>query len=124
MILEEFASGPGIIKRYREKGGIATSGHDVLSAALAKDHNAIEVVRSAGEALGVGVSYLVNALDPEAVIVGGGLGTVEGVYWEAFLESLRKCIWADSTRTLPIVHSAMNDETGLLGAAAIAIDPG
>ncbi len=122
VILEEFASGPGIIRRYRAKGGTAGSGKEVLTAALANDQIAVEVVKTAGEALGIGVSYLVNALDPEAVIVGGGLGVVEGVYWDAFLERLRSHIWADETRDLPIMHSAMHNDTGLLGAAALALN--
>ncbi len=91
-ILEEFASGP----------------------ALAKHGDP----RAAGEALGSGVGWLVNVLDPDAVIVGGGLGLAGGLYWEAFVESARRHIWAAATRELPIVMAELGADAGVVGAAA------
>jgi glucokinase len=114
-VLEEFASGPALAARWG-----AARGEDVLAAAAAGDRKATQVVGSAGAALGVSVGWLINVLDPEAVIVGGGLGLAGGLYWERFVAAAREHIWADSSRDLPIMMAALGSDAGLIGAAAAA----
>jgi glucokinase len=114
-VLEEFASGPALATRYS-----AVRAEDVLAAAAAGDHAAIQVVESAGVALGVSVGWLVNVLDPEAIIVGGGLGLAGGRYWDSFVAATREHIWADTSRDLPILMAALGPDAGLIGAAAAA----
>ena len=120
-VLEEVASGPGLVRRYNQvHPGSAARGEDVLAAAGQGDAEALRLVREAGEALGSGVAFLVNVLDPEAVVVGGGLGLAGGLYWDAFLGSLRRHIWAEATRALPVVRAGLGTDAGLVGAAAAA----
>lgn len=117
--LEEFASGPALAARYSQAGGgTAERAEAVLAAAEAGDAAAQEVVISAGDALGVSVAFLVNVLDPEAVIVGGGLGMAGGLYWERFVASTRGHIYAENSRKLPILHAELGVDAGLVGAAA------
>jgi glucokinase len=117
--LEEIASGPALVARYLQRGpGWAETGQAVLAAAAAGNPEAADVVRSAGEALASSVGLLVNVLDPEAVVVGGGLGLSEGLYWESFLGSTRRHIWSELHRNLPIVRAATGADAGLIGAAA------
>jgi glucokinase len=80
----------------------------------------VYVVQTAGEALGVTVALLVNVLDPEAVIVGGGLGTAAGLYWDSFVASTRKHIWSDTHRQLPVLKAAYSGDAGFVGAAMLA----
>ena len=89
-------------------------------AARAGDPIAQAIVRSAGSALGNSVGFLINVLDPQAVIVGGGLGLSDGIYWDAFVTSTRKHIWSEVSRKLPILHAELGADAGLIGAAAIA----
>jgi glucokinase len=122
-ILEEFASGPALVTRYnavgsREPSGRATRGEEVMAAVARGDSIAIEVVRSAGAALGVSVGWLVNVLDPEAVVVGGGLGSAKGLYWDSFVEATREHIWSNTNRDLPILQAALGPDAGIIGAAA------
>jgi glucokinase len=121
-VLEEFASGPALVSRYNEREQCkAAWGEDVLAASQTGDLAAMEVTRTAGEALGVSVGFLVNVLDPEAVIVGGGLGLASGLYWESFVASTRDHIWADNARDLPILKAALGADAGIIGAAATAV---
>ena len=118
-VLEEIASGPALVARYNRLGGHAVErGEAVLAAAAAGDPAALEVVGSGGDALGSSVAFLVNVLDPEAVIVGGGLGMAGGLYWERFVASTRQHIYADNSRELPILRAALGVDAGLVGAAA------
>lgn len=118
-VLEEFASGPALVARYNQATGAHLLGAEsVMAAALTGDATASAILRSGGEALGVSVGWLVNVLDPEAVIVGGGLGSADGLYWDAFVASARTHIWSDTNRDLPIVHAALGPDAGMIGAAA------
>lgn len=117
-VLEEFASGPALIERYNQASGQSvTRGQDVFAAVEAGDSIAIQVVTSAAESLGVSVGFLINVLDPEAVIVGGGLGLAGGLYWETFMTATRDHIYAANARDLPIMPAALGNDAGLIGAA-------
>ena len=59
---------------------------------------------------------LVNALDPEAVVVGGGLGLVDR-YRERLARAARAAIEHEATRELPIVPATLGPRSGVVGAA-------
>jgi len=118
-VLEEFASGPALVARYNSQAATrAQRAEEVLAAAESGDSAAVDVVKTAGESLGVSVGFLINTLDPQAVIVGGGLGLAGGLYWNSFVNSVRQHIWADTSRDLPILEAQLGTDAGLIGAAA------
>ncbi len=82
--------------------------------------NTLTVVRSAGEALGAIVGLLVNVLDPEAVVVGGGLGLSEGPYWESLCAGTRSHTWSEVHRNIRILRALTAADAGWLGAATAA----
>ena len=119
--LEEIASGPALVARFNQRRPAgAESGQAVLAAAMAGDPEAVDVVRSGGETLGSTLGLLANVLDPEAVVVGGGLGLSEGLFWENFVASTRRHIYLEVHRNLPILRAATGPDAGLIGAAAAA----
>lgn len=119
--VEQFASGPGIVRRCNlGQPAPASQAEHVLAAANRGDPSEARVVREAGEALGAGVGFLVNVLDPQAVVVGGGLGLAGGLYWETLVNSTRRHVWAGATRDLPIIPAALGSDAGFVGAAAHA----
>jgi glucokinase len=120
-ILEEFSSGPALVSRYNQKASNSVARAEEVLSAVELDPMAFEVVRTAGEALGVSVAFLVNTLDPQAVIVGGGLGLAGGLYWSSFVSSAREHIWAEASRNLPILKAALGTDAGLIGAAATVV---
>jgi glucokinase len=119
MVLEHYASGPAIARRYAARAGHnAVTGEDVIRAAAASDPLAVDIVTSAGAALGQAVGFLVNLLDPAAVVVGGGLGSCGSHhYWQSFVESTRAHIWAEGNRDVPIVTAGLGPDAGFIGAA-------
>lgn len=117
-VLEAFASGPAMVARFQQAGGKAERGEDVFAAADAGNPDAMHVLRTAGEALGVQVGFLVNVLDPEALVIGGGLGMAKGPYWECFLTFAREHIWSGASRELPILKAGLGNQAGVVGAAA------
>jgi len=117
--LEEIASGPALVARLNaRRAGSAISGLDVLAEAASGAADALEVVQSAGEQIGSTVGLLVNVLDPEAVILGGGLGLSEGIFGETLIASTRRHVWFELHRDVPILRAATGHAAGLIGAAA------
>ncbi len=123
-VLEDFASGPALVTRYNQispiGAGRAARAEDVIVAANMGDAAALQIVKTAGAALGASVGWLVNVLDPQALIVGGGLGTTGGLYWESLVAATRAHIWADNSRDIPILMAALGPDAGLVGAAVAA----
>jgi glucokinase len=77
------------------------------------------LVADGAAAIGAALAALVNALDPEAVVIGGGLGLVDA-YRDASVAAARPLIWAEDVRDLPIVPAALGADGPLLGAALAA----
>jgi glucokinase len=74
------------------------------------------LVSEAVAVLGSSLAALANALDPEALIIGGGLGTTPA-FFDRVADATREGIEYADTRALPIVTSALGSDGGLIGAA-------
>ena len=81
------------------------------------------MVVSAGRALGAAIGHLVNVLDPQAVVIGGGLGVTEGMYREALVSGLRSHVYSDMHRDIAVLSARLGDDGGFIGAALSAISP-
>ena len=83
------------------------------------DHMATKLIERAIEALGTGIASAVNLLDPEAVILGGGLGDRLGDrYREALAEEMGKHLFVDD-RPPALLGTELNDLGGALRAALL-----
>lgn len=119
--LEQFAAGPAIAARFTQlNSNFCGSARDVLSLAIKGDSLAREVVTNAGTALGAAIGQLVNMLDPEAVIIGGGLGLAPGPYRVAVEAGMRDHIWSDLHRDVPLLSAEVGVDAGFIGAALAA----
>jgi glucokinase len=118
--LESVASGPGLARRFSEvTGRTVSAAEEVLAAASAGDPAAIEVADTAGRAMGAQIAVIVNALDPELVVVGGGLGSAPGAFWDGLREAVSPHVWAPETATLAVRQAELGDRAGMVGAALL-----
>jgi glucokinase len=118
--LEDLASGPALVRRFRETGGAVSSAQEVLSAATLGDEPALHIVTSAAALLGGTLGWMVNILDPQAIVIGGGLGLAEGLYHDLLVPATRRHIWWPGHQNLPIVRASCGNDAGIIGAAALA----
>jgi glucokinase len=117
-VLEAWATGPALVARYERMGGQrGVTTLDLLELATHGDPMASRTVERAAEALGSAVGQAVNVLDPELVVVGGGLGLAGGAWWDGIVAAARRSIWSDLTRELPIVPARLGLDAGMVGAA-------
>ncbi len=75
------------------------------------------MVSSAAQVLGNAIGHLVNVLDPEIVVIGGGLGMASGMFRDTLMETARHTIWSDVSRRVPIRTSELGTLAGVVGAA-------
>jgi glucokinase len=86
------------------------------------DAAARDVVALIGTRLGVGVANLVNALNPEVVVIGGGVIAAGDLLLEPARAVVRERALVPSRDDVRIVPSRFGEESGMLGAALLALD--
>ena len=77
------------------------------------------MVDDAARRLGLALAALVNALDPGAVVIGGGLGLHDG-YRARVEDALRAAVYDPEARDLPVVPAALGADAPVIGAALAA----
>lgn len=118
LVPEGIASGLGIASRYEAVSGRSVEGaEDVVRAAGSGDDVAQRIVDEGGAMLGTIGAWLVNVLDPVAIVLGGGLGLARGPYRDRFLESLRAHVWPATGADLPVVEAELGADAAIVGAA-------
>ena len=115
--LEEFSSGAGMCRRYTAATGRGVLGAEELMAlAEAGDADAQDILNTSLNALGAALTAAVDLLDPSALIVGGGLGTSGGFWWEQVSAEYRAGT-AKRPGAPPLLESALGSDAGAIGAA-------
>jgi len=95
---------------------------NIFIAARAKNELAIVVLENAAKRLGVKIAYLVNLLNPQLVVIGGGFEEAG----EDFLNKVRSTVtnWAfrEATAELKIVYSQLRENAVAMGAASLVLE--
>lgn len=132
--LEAYVSGTSIAERAAEalaldgasalaRAGAPTAA-DVAAAAAAGDPLAVRVWEETTFALACGVTSLVNVFEPELVVLGGGVTRAGEQLLAPVRDYVRANAMPPASRTLGVVHAALGDRVGVVGAAAIAFAGG
>jgi len=101
----------------------AVNGPVVTRAAQQGDQLAIGILSEVGRRLGEGIAGLVNVLDPEVVIVGGGAVAAGDLLIEPARVGFRDAVEAVEHRPeVPIVPATLGNDAGAVGAALLALE--
>jgi fructokinase len=117
--VETYISGGGLEKRWEERHGEAKALKDIVLAYRAREGRAVEFMGQFFARFGRAMANLITVLDPDIVVLGGGVSNIPELYAEGVKEVAR-CIFSDSLET-PIVKHAIGDSAGVIGAALIGI---
>lgn len=122
VVLEDVTSGPAIVAHFNQRTGHQFKGtEEVVAAAEAGDQAALEILEESAHIAGSFVAFMVNLVDPEAVVVGGGLGCSGGLWWDHLVRSIRDHIWPDYIKDISICTAALGPWAGVVGAGLCAI---
>lgn len=86
------------------------------------DEGARAVLAGVGERLGIGIAGLVNALDPEVVVIGGGAGAAADLLLDPARAMAAARVLPPGREPPSIVPTRFGDESAMLGAALLALD--
>lgn len=95
--------------------------HDLHLAATAGDQQCEAEIRHGGHLLGLGLGSLANVLNPDAITLSGGLLAMGEMLLGPMKESMYSIAYGPASGTL-VRLSTLGDESGLLGAAAVAFE--
>ena len=127
--LEAVASGTGLVRRLasaRAAGAVTSIAEgatavDIATAARQGDSLALELYRTAGEAVGRGIASAAALLDLELTVIGGSIALRAWDLLGPPLEAeLHAAAQLDFTRRVRVVHAELGDSAGLYGAALLA----
>jgi glucokinase len=111
-------TGAPLVERWSSGLALARlTGHESAQAALA-DPASEPVVAEGARRLGLVLAALVNALDPGAVVIGGGLGLDAG-YRERVVAAMRPAVYDEDARDLPVLAAGLGPDAGVIGAALV-----
>lgn len=113
--LETFLSGPGLAADHRRHGGADQDGPAIAAAAEAGDPAARASLARHAHRLARGLAQVINLLDPDVIVLGGGLSNLGHLY-DRVPDLWRPFVFSDTvtTRLVPPIHG---DSSGVRGAA-------
>jgi glucokinase len=120
--LEQYSSATAVLRTAREAAAPNTylSAEEVYEAAQNGDENALRTFDMMGYYLGLALSGVVNLLNPELIVLGGGLSGA----WDAFIEPVREQIarraFREPALRVKLVHAELGDDGGILGVSRLA----
>jgi fructokinase len=117
--VETFISGGGLENRYEQKFGVRRRLKEVEADYFAGEPKAVEFMQEFFYRFGRAMANLIDILDPDIVVLGGGVSNFKAIYTEG-VAAVQKYVFTDVLET-PIVRHELGDSAGVLGAALVGI---
>jgi len=120
--VEKVISGPGLQTYYARISGNTLSLKEILQRHVeGSDKNAAATIERLLENYGKAISVLVNIIDPDLFVIGGGVGNIDLLYSEGY-NRIKKYVFNNGRLTTPIVKPVLGDSAGVFGAALLFRD--
>jgi fructokinase len=113
--IETFLSGPSFVRDCVAGGGRARTVPEILAAARAGEPAEAAAFERYLDRLSRGLASTINVLDPDAIVLGGGVSNVDTLY-EELPRRLPAYVFSDTVRT-PVLRPVHGDSSGVRGAA-------
>lgn len=113
--LETWVSGTGFARDFHDVTGRALKGEEIITAMRAGEPEAIAAFDRLMDRLGRGIALIVNTLDPDVFVFGGGLSNVPEMY-DILTDKIRPYVFSDGWKA-DLVPAKWGDSSGVRGAA-------
>jgi predicted NBD/HSP70 family sugar kinase len=116
--VETVLSGPALERYYSSISGKKTSLKEIVRLANdGTDEAADKTMERLHHFFGKGVASIVNLLDPDVIVVGGGVGNIDSIYTKG-IDALRHFVF-NNRLDVPVLRPTLGDSAGVFGAAAL-----
>lgn len=114
--VENVIAGPALERYYQEQSGQSLKLKEIYTRAVDKsDVVAVKTIHRLHEMFGKALSVVINILDPDVIVIGGGVGNIPSIYTEGIIY-LKQYVFNDRLDT-PVVKPLLGDSAGVFGAA-------
>ncbi len=114
--METWVSGPGFEADYVRQTDRILSAKEIVARAMRGDPEAAAALTRLEDRLARGLAVVADVLDPDAIVLGGGLSQIEQLYNGSLERQMNAHIFGGNGRT-PILKNAFGDSSGVRGAA-------
>ncbi len=116
--LGEWAAGRGMERLYKKLTGKNLSAFEIKKRALKKEKAALKIINLSAESLGCEIANIINFLNPEIIVIGGGLSRMD-ILWKPMVQEAEKRVFFPPLKKTKIVRSRLLEKANLLGAASL-----
>lgn len=120
--IEQYSSGTAIVRAAIAVGLDISNPKDVFDLAIRGEEKAIAVFSEVGRYLGIVLAGLINTLNPDMIVIGGGVAAGWDMFIDPLHEEVRQRAYREPAERANIVRAELGDDAGVLGAAKVAFD--
>ena len=115
--IETFLSGSGLAANFQVRFGETLSSHEIIAGAAAGDDACGAMIELYHDQMARSLAHLINILDPDAIVLGGGMSNIDSIYDEV-PKRLGDYVFSDFVAT-PLLRAEHGDASGVCGAALL-----
>jgi predicted NBD/HSP70 family sugar kinase len=116
---ESWCAGPNIVRHYKKFGGRITS-PDPKKIFYSKEKAAKKVMQQTYKKLGIGLGNIVNVLNPEMIVLGGGVSNLP--FYDEIRKTVKKSACPSLAKNVKIVKNELGDSSGAIGAVILVFE--
>jgi glucokinase len=120
--LEAYVSGSAATRAAQDTFGEVADAHRLVRLGREGDAQALAVLDAIGRRLGTGIESLVNAFNPEIVVIGGGFAAADELILGPARELVRERALTPANERVRIVRAELGTLAGMIGAGLVAFE--
>ena len=114
--VEKVLAGPSLEKYYASISGQEKQMKEIYDLYKREEVHATQTIQRMTHFFGLALSVIVNIIDPDVIVIGGGVGNIDEIYTVG-VESVKKFVFNNGALDTPIVKPMLGDSGGVFGAA-------
>jgi predicted NBD/HSP70 family sugar kinase len=118
--VEAYLSGPSLSRRFSELSGKKLPVQKIYRLYQEKNLQAVDFFEESARIMGEAFANVINALDLDAIILGGGVSNLP-VWYEKVPDYMEASLFGVPRGTIPIIKAKLGDSAGVFGAAYLAL---
>ncbi len=118
--VEKILAGPSLERYYESITGKRKPLKEVYALFKSGDEAATRTIQRMSHFFGLALSVIINIIDPDVVVIGGGVGNIDEIYTDG-VASVRKFSFNNGVLDTPIVKPMLGDSAGVFGAAYLTV---
>jgi len=116
--VETVISGPALERFYESRTGIRLTLHEIGRRATVGDPAAAETLGRLVDTFGEAIAAVINIIDPDAIVIGGGVGNIDRLYAPETRDAIVRHLFNPELRT-ELLRPTLGDSAGVFGAALL-----